>query len=179
MAWLNYEILAFYLNMLAMAMFLLISSCKKFTSIRDRRGLGLGLDVTKKMDFLTYCKNDIHWFCLWFTQVMLSVLAFVKSEKELAASDWTIVLFAIIFLLEIIVLFSLYFSQNEFEVKSYHKGIFGGILVLNLVLIWPYTKLEEEDAIWWAPMVLQYIVMHMYIFLQLGIEWAQWKKQET
>jgi hypothetical protein len=43
-AWLNYEVLAFYLNIVAMAVFLLLSSCKKFKSFRDRMGM-LSADV--------------------------------------------------------------------------------------------------------------------------------------
>ena len=39
MAWLNYEVLAFYMNIVAMGVFLLLSSCKKFKSFRDRLGM--------------------------------------------------------------------------------------------------------------------------------------------
>jgi len=79
MAWLNYEILAFYLNIMAMGVFLLLSSCKKFKSIRDR--MGWGAELRKTTDFLTYCKDDIHWFCMWFTQLMLCVLALIMKTK--------------------------------------------------------------------------------------------------
>jgi hypothetical protein len=60
MAWLSYEIVAFYLNIVAMSVFLLFSSVKKFYSIRER--LGFATDQRKKSDFLNYCKEDIHWF---------------------------------------------------------------------------------------------------------------------
>jgi hypothetical protein len=39
MAWLTFEVFAFYLNITAMGVFLLLSSFKKFYSIRDRMGL--------------------------------------------------------------------------------------------------------------------------------------------
>jgi hypothetical protein len=39
MAWLSYEVIAFYLNIVAMGVFILFSSCKKFHSIRDRLGM--------------------------------------------------------------------------------------------------------------------------------------------
>lgn len=65
MAWLIYEVVAFYLNVIAICVFLLFSSMKKYKSIRDR--LGLSADLRSKMDFLDYCKEDIHWFCMWFT----------------------------------------------------------------------------------------------------------------
>lgn len=38
MAWLSYEVVAFYLNIVAMSVFLLFSSFKKFYSMRDRLG---------------------------------------------------------------------------------------------------------------------------------------------
>lgn len=81
MAWLNYEVLAFYLNIIAMGVFLLLSSCKKFKSIRDRNGLVLA-GTRKTQDFLTYCSDDIHWFCVWFTQLMLCVMALIMKIKR-------------------------------------------------------------------------------------------------
>ena len=46
MAWLTFEVLAFYLNIISMGVFLLLSSCKKFKSIRDRVGLSGDLRKT-------------------------------------------------------------------------------------------------------------------------------------
>ena len=88
MAWLTYEVLAFYLNIMAMGLFLLLSSCKKFISMRER--LGLAHDLRKKQDFLTYCKDDIHWFCLWFTQLMLCILALTMRTKNYEGLQWAI-----------------------------------------------------------------------------------------
>lgn len=102
MAWLNYEILAFYLNIMAMAVFLLFSSCKKFKSIRDR--MGWGAEFRKTLDFLTYCKDDIHWFCMWFTQLMLCVLALVMRTKQLDEIQWCVGFLFTRHLLEIVLL---------------------------------------------------------------------------
>jgi hypothetical protein len=38
MAWLTYEVLAFYLNIISIVFFLFIASCKKFKTIRERLG---------------------------------------------------------------------------------------------------------------------------------------------
>ena len=60
MAWLTYEVVAFYFNILGVVFFLFIASFKKFKTIRDR--LGFAGQDRKKMDFLTYCKEDMHWW---------------------------------------------------------------------------------------------------------------------
>lgn len=39
MAWLTYEVLAFYLNIISLGVFIFIQNIKKFRSIRDRCGL--------------------------------------------------------------------------------------------------------------------------------------------
>ena len=80
MAWLSYEVVAFYLNIVAMSVFLLFSSLKKFYSFRDR--LGFATDNRKTQDFLNYCKEDIHWFQAWFTMLMLCVMAVVMRTKS-------------------------------------------------------------------------------------------------
>lgn len=176
MAWLNYEILAFYLNIVAMGVFLLLSSCKKFKSIRERMGWGAGF--RKTMDFLAYCKDDIHWFCMWFTQLMLCVLALVMRTKQLDSIQWCVGLLFTRHLLEIVLLRQVYFN-SKFEIKSYLKVLLGAILVLNCFLIKLYIDLEAQDSIWWAPALLQDIVLHFYIFLQLAVEWAYWGQREA
>lgn len=80
MAWLTYEVMTFYLNIVGMGVFLLFSSCKKFKSIRDR--LGFSYKERKTGDFLNYVKDDIHWFCMWFTTVMLCIMALSMRTKE-------------------------------------------------------------------------------------------------
>jgi len=65
MAWLYFEVLCFYLNIIGMAAFLVVNSAKRFISLKDR--LNLSILSRNKIDFLHYCKDDIHWFVLWFT----------------------------------------------------------------------------------------------------------------
>ena len=60
MAWLTYEVVAFYLNIISVVFFLMIASFKRFKTIRER--LGLAGQQRKKQDFLTYCRDDIHWW---------------------------------------------------------------------------------------------------------------------
>ena len=60
MAWLTYEVVGFYLNIISVVLFLLVASCKKYKTIREREGLAGKL--RKKQDFLQYCREDIHWW---------------------------------------------------------------------------------------------------------------------
>ena len=60
MAWLTYEVLAFYFNIISVVFFLAIAGCKKFKTIRERSGFAG--NMRKKMDFLQYCKEDLHWW---------------------------------------------------------------------------------------------------------------------
>jgi hypothetical protein len=53
MAWLTYEVVAFYLNIISVVLFLAIASFKRFKTIRER--LGLAGQQRKKVDFLTHC----------------------------------------------------------------------------------------------------------------------------
>ena len=60
MAWLTYEVLAFYLNLIALGVFIFIQNFKKFKSIRDR--IGLAGDHRKNKDFLMYSRDDVYWW---------------------------------------------------------------------------------------------------------------------
>lgn len=60
MAWLTYEVIAFYLNIISVVFFLFIASFKKFKTVKER--LGFAGTQRKYMDFLTYCIEDIHWW---------------------------------------------------------------------------------------------------------------------
>ena len=84
MAWLTVEVMAFYLNIVAMATFLVFSTIFiKYKSIKDR--CGMSPQSRKQMDLLTYCKDDLHWFCCWFTQAALCVLALLQKTKDFDA----------------------------------------------------------------------------------------------
>ena len=79
MAWLTYEVLAFYCNIISLAVFIFIQNIKKFRSIRDR--LGLAGDMRKTTDFLTYAKDDVYWWSAWFVQFSLCVLGLLFRQN--------------------------------------------------------------------------------------------------
>jgi hypothetical protein len=162
MAWLSYEVVIFYLNIVAMSVFLLLCSAKKFYSIRER--LGFAADQRKTSDFLNYCKDDIFWFQAWFTMLMLCVMALKMRTRSLEALQTGVGVLLTRHFLEVLVLGTLYFSTT-FEVKSYIKAILALVLVLNFVLIKVFIDLEAQYSVYWAPALLLDIVLHFYIFL--------------
>jgi hypothetical protein len=89
MAWLTYEVLAFYLNIVSLAAFIFIQNIKKFKSIRDR--LGLAGDQRKRMDFLVYSKEDVHWWQVWFTQLSLSILGLCFRSTIHETIQWSVI----------------------------------------------------------------------------------------
>lgn len=80
-------------------------------------------------------------------------------------------------LLEVFVLRSVYFSST-FEVKSFDKVVFAFILVLNCFLVKLLVNVDTSFQVWWAPVLLQDIVLHFYLFLQIAFEWAYWDQRK-
>lgn len=153
----------------------MLSSFKKFFSIRDR--VGLSADHRKTQDFLYYCKEDLHWFSMWFTQVMLTVFSLairVSSHQEI---QWSIGILFARFVLEMFVLRSVYFS-SKFEVTYFTRVVMLSVFGLNCFLVKLLMQLDASFQIWWAPVLLQDIVLHFYIFLQIAIEWAYWDQKQ-
>jgi transposase-like protein len=53
MAWLTYEIIAFYLNIISIAVFLVLAVFLKYRTFKER--LGFAGSLRKYQDFLIYC----------------------------------------------------------------------------------------------------------------------------
>jgi len=62
--------------------------------------------------------------------------------------------------------------------KSYIKLILFTIIGINLFMVKMFLDLESEFSIWWAPVFLFDIVLHFYIFLQMGLEYSFWDKKK-
>ena len=171
MAWLSYEVVTFYLNIIAMSVFLLFSALKKFYSFRER--LGFATDNRKTQDFLNYCKDDIHWFQAWFTMLMLCVMAVAmrtRSHEGLGLSGGVLFFRHI---LEIVLLGQLYFNKT-FEVQAFVKTILLIIFASNVFLIKAFFDLEAEHSLYWAPALLVDIVLHFILFGQMGVDYLTW-----
>lgn len=124
----------------------------------------------------------MHWWQLWFVQVglFLAGLSFRVNQEDslgLSASQSFVILLCGAALCK-----TLYFKQT-FEFDTLTKVLLGGLLLITLMLVPRYVWLRSKSFIWWAPVVLEIIVAHCMIFVQLAIEsWTledlknQWKK---
>ena len=75
--WFFFELSAFILNIISMAVFLLISWIKSYRTIRERVGLAFesGVFCRKEADYFSYCLEDMSYFTNWFIVFMLNVVA--------------------------------------------------------------------------------------------------------
>ena len=140
MAWLTYEVVAFYMNIMAMGVFLLLSSCKRFISMKER--LGLAPELRKKEDFLTYCKDDIYWFQLWFTQLMLCFLALIMRTNDYEGLHWVIGNLFTRHTLEAVFLRQMYFN-SKFQIKTYINLILFAVVMINCYMVKLFLNLEK------------------------------------
>lgn len=104
---------------------------------------------------------------------MLCVLALVMRTLDMDELRLCIGLLFTRHILEIVLLQQVYFSP-EAELKTYVKVLLASIFLLNCFLIKIFVDLTELNSIWWAPVLLQDIILHFYIFMQLGVEYSFW-----
>ena len=76
--WIVIEVLFFYLNIMAVFLFIVITRWKSFYTMRERAGYGGNL--RRVSDFLEHCAHDIHWFTIEATQ--LGLLAYVTWMRS-------------------------------------------------------------------------------------------------
>jgi hypothetical protein len=135
MAWLTFELLTFYLNIASIAVFIFIQNIKKFRSIRDR--LGLAGDQRKRLDFLNYCRDDIHWWSIWFTQLSLCILALYFRNNVNLDIKWSVVEVFSKHILGAFCIRQLYFN-SKFQFKLNTKVALGLTVVINVLLVFRY-----------------------------------------
>jgi len=72
----------------------------------------------------------------------------------------------------------LYFN-SKFQFKNYTKVFLGSTLMICLMMFPRYFYLREEGSIWWAPVVLEIIVAHCIIYIQMAVEYYTWDEKRT
>jgi hypothetical protein len=129
------------------------------------------------MDFLTYCKDDIYWWQAWFTQLCLCVLALVFRNKVNIDIKWSVIEVFTKHILGAFLIRQLYFN-SKFQFKANTKVVLGITVVINLALIPRYMTLKKQQAQWWAPIVLNDIVLYSLIFGQMFQEYMTWNAKQ-
>lgn len=174
MAWLTYEVLAFYLNIISVVFFLAIAGCKKFKTIRERSGFAG--NMRKKMDFLQYVREDLHWWQAWFVQVMLVVSGLTFRTNKGLTIGLSVSQTLVVLVLGAVLIRNLYFN-SKFQFKQHTNVILGTLALVNVMLFPRYTYLYNAGSVWWAPIVLEIIVCHVIMFIQMAIEYKTWDEK--
>ena len=136
--WLLYEVLLFYYGIFALIIFLFISRFRSFKTIRERAGHGSNLRYNK--DFLSFVKDDIHWFTVIFQQLFLCAFAIIK-RKNLGQFEITgdIMLVLVRHFLDFIVVYRVFFKEKkrgrQFQVSNKFKYLaFMWSIITNVAL---------------------------------------------
>jgi hypothetical protein len=84
---------------------------------------------------------------------------------------------SIILTLGAVLVKSVYFSE-VFEFSQRTKILLGALVFVCLMMIPRYFYLRGEGSIWWAPVVLEILVAHVFMFLQMGIDFFSWNNRK-
>lgn len=125
------------------------------------------------MDFLVYSKDDIHWWSIWFTQLVLCILAIVFRTNMNVDIKWSAIEVFAKHLLGAFLVRQLYFN-SKFQFKLNTKVALILTIAVNCLLIVRYKELKTNNSIWWAPVVLNDIVLYFVMFIQMAIEYFAW-----
>jgi hypothetical protein len=85
---------------------------------------------------------------------------------------------SMILILGAVLVRQLYFN-SKFQFKEYTKVFMGSLALVCLMMIPRYFYLREQGSKWWAPIVLEIIVSHSIIFVQMGVEFYTWNNKKT
>ena len=176
MAWLTYEVIAFYLNLISVVFFLIFASFKKFKTIRER--FGFAGQERKYADFLAYCYEDLHWWQLWFVQAGLYLCGLLFRRNKDRVIGLSAIQTALVLALGAALIRQIYFN-SKFQFKNYTKVCIGSLYAVCLMLLPRYFYLRNEGSIWWAPIVLEIIVAHCILAVQMGVEYFTWNEKKT
>lgn len=75
--------------------------------------------------------------------------------------------------LEIVVLLIVY-TRDEFELGLFSKAMLVASFLLNCGLIKLYIDLEDQNAVWWATVLLLDIVMYFLVFVVALHSYITW-----
>ena len=71
----------------------------------------------------------------------------------------------------------LYFN-SKFQFKTNTKVALILSVLVNIMLILKYRELKANGSVWWAPIVLNDIVIYFLLFAQMGQEYATWNNRQ-
>ena len=73
MTLLLFEVMIFYFTVISTILFLIVSRCISFKTLRERAGYGGRMRY--QIDFLDFVSGDIHWFVIIVSQIKLMIFS--------------------------------------------------------------------------------------------------------
>lgn len=73
---------------------------------------------------------------------------------------------------------TLYFNK-EFEIGTTQKVFLGGLALITLMMIPRYKYLRDNNFPWFSPVVLEIIIAHIMVFVQLAVDYFTFKSKVT
>ena len=150
--WLLYEVLIFYFNIFSTMLFLFVSRFHNgFTSMRDK--VGLGANLRYRVDYLSYCKEDLHWFTIFMNQLFLGVYAYKKRIRLLHRKLFTLSLTTgrntfCLFIVTII-----FFTDRKISMSWKTICLTIATICINLI-IWYIFSIQEYEKMYWSLFIL-------------------------
>ena len=77
----------------------------------------------------------------------------------------------------LILVANVYFGEEKFTFTKVTSVLLVATLVIALMMIPRYVISMSEERTWWAPIVLEIIVAHVLIYVQLAIEYFTWEEK--
>jgi len=65
------------------------------------------------------------------------------------------------------------------EVSFVSKTIFVIVVILNFVLIKNFRELEAKHSVWWAPILLEDIILHFFGFALVIVEYTSFDNKQS
>ena len=76
-----------------------------------------------------------------------------------------------------VIIATVYFGSEKFALTKVTGVLLVATLVVALMMIPRFTISMDDQRTWWAPVVLEIIVAHVLIYVQLAIEYFTWDEK--
>jgi len=104
---------------------------------------------------------------------MLCILALVFRNKVDINIKWSVIQVFTKHVCGAFLIRQLYFN-SKFQFKTNTKFVLVLTVLLNVMLILKYRELKTQGSSWWAPIVLNDIVLYFLLYFQMFQEYMTW-----
>ena len=108
--WLFLAVQVFYLNVVGQVIFLILSRIISFRTLRERATLGAYFRY--RSDFLDYVKDDIHWFIIYVTEILLAIICVYLRKGSTETNNWFYFVLAAKYLFQGTIIFYVFFTKG-------------------------------------------------------------------